>query len=97
MFIQQTLFPLYKTKIFNISTEKLSPGIYIEEVEIGLIGIYEIDIEDFQIGLLQFILTEIEISNSRHELLNAIYYNNTKLTLIKNDTLLRSQFSFKQL
>ena len=97
LFRQKTLFPLYKTKIVHICTEKLSPGIYIEEVEIGLIGLYEIDVENFQIELLKFNLINIKISNSSYELLNAIYYGNRKLIKVKSDTLLRTQFSFQQL
>jgi len=40
IFHQQTLFPLYQTQ-FNRINAKLKPGLYLEEKEIGTIGIYE--------------------------------------------------------
>lgn len=89
-----TLFPLYNTQVNFINTRNLSAGIYVEELEIGLIGTYEIAVENFQIDVLQFYLTKINYSSVPYELLNAITYNNQKLICLKSDTLLNRQIAF---
>lgn len=89
-----TLFPLYNTQVNLINTRNLSAGIYVEEREIGLIGTYEISVENFQIDELQFYLTKINYSSVPYELLNAITYKNQKLICSKSDTLLNRQIAF---
>ena len=94
LFRTTRLFPMFntQTKIFN--TANLSEGIYIIEKEIGLVGHYELKLDHFQVDLLQFFLTELEIQKNNYELLHHIYYDNQFLTSIKSDTLLTSQSSF---
>jgi len=93
LFHQQTLFPLYQTKFNRINTN-LKPGLYIEEKEIGNIGIYEIKIDQFDIDDLVFHLSEVSFTEETHQLLNEIRYKNQHLQLIKSDTLLRYQRCF---
>ena len=81
----------------SISNENISDGIYVEEVEIGLIGIYEIEVQKFKIELLEFHLANLKVQNMNYELLESMYYENRKFTMVKSDTLLRSQNSFKKL
>ena len=92
----QTLFPLFNVQIDIIDTSNLSTGIYIEEREIGLIGTYEIQIENFQLDALKFYLTKVNMFNTIHELLNKIAYNNHYLLQVKTDVLLKYQNSFIQ-
>ena len=92
----QTLFPLFNVQIDIIDTSNLSTGIYIEEREIGLIGTYEIQIENFQLDALKFYFTKVNMFNTIHELLNKIAYNNHYLLQVKTDVLLKYQNSFIQ-
>jgi len=93
LFQQQTLFPLYQTKISRINSN-LKSGLYLEEKEIGLIGIYEIKVEKFEIDNLKFYLSEIAFTGISSHLLNEIRYNKQQLELIKSDALLRYQHCF---
>lgn len=93
LFRQQTLFPLYQTQIEEVN-KKLKSGLYLEEREIGNIGIYEIKIEKFEIVNLKFHLSKIAFTQMRYELLNEISYGGNSLHLTKSDTLLRHQMCF---
>ena len=95
LFNQQTLFPLYKTQ-FNRINNNLNSGMYLEEKEIGNIGIYEIIIDKFKIDYLEFHLSEILFTGVSYQLLNEISYKNQNLQLIKSDTLLRYQRCFEK-
>jgi len=94
LFYPTTLFPLYNTHINNININTISAGIYIEEREIGLIGTYEIMIEEFQIDFLKFYLTKIELLNENLETLHMMTYKGQLLPCVKSDTLLRYQRCF---
>ena len=94
LFYSTTLFPLYNTQINNININTISAGIYIEEREIGLIGTYEIMIEELQIDLLKFYLTKIILSNENLELLKMITYESQLMECVKSDSLLRHQRCF---
>ena len=93
IFHQQTLFPLYQTQ-FNRINAKLKPGLYLEEKEIGTIGIYETKIEYFEIDDLKFYLSDILFTGVNYQLLNEISYKKQNLQFIKSDTLLRYQRCF---
>ena len=84
------LFPLYNSSYSNIELGNLK-GIFIEQKEIGLIGSYEILIDDFIIDNLQFNLLQIE----KHLVLNSILYSGENLKLIKKDTLINYQNSYE--
>ena len=94
MFNPTTLFPLYDTQVNFINTRNLSSGIYIEEREIGLIGTYEITVENFQIDLLKFYLTKIELMNEYLEVLKIMTYKEQLIPCFKSDALLRYQRCF---
>lgn len=93
LFYQQTLFPLYQTQFNRVNTN-LKSGLYLEEKEIGNIGIYETKIEKFEIDDLVFHLSEISFTGIRYHLLNEISYDKNNLQLLKSDTLLRYQRCF---
>ena len=93
LFYQQTLFPLYQTQ-FNRINDNLRSGLYLEEKEIGNIGIYESKVEKFEIDNLNFHLSEIGFTGIKYQLLNEISYETNSLQLIKSDTLLRYQRCF---
>jgi len=95
LFNQQTLFPLYQTE-FNRINAKLKSGLYLEEKEIGNIGIYETKIENFEIENLVFHLAKIGFTGVEYPLLNEISYNTNSLQLIKSNTLLSYQRCFFQ-
>lgn len=80
------LFPLYSTAII---ADKLTfkNGIYIEQREIGLIGQYEMMIENFKIEKLLF-----QLSGNN---LQKITYKNREFKFIKSDVLLIYQNSFE--
>ena len=94
LFRPYTLFPLYNTQVDIFDRDNLSTGMYIEEKEIGLIGTYEIIIENLKMDLLKFYLSRISFSNENYELLNVIRYDGRILPLIKSDSLLRWQYCF---
>lgn len=80
------LFPLYNTEI-NEEKFTFKKGIYIEQKEIGLIGQYEMLIDDFRIEKLLFQLKDNNLQK--------ITYENRELKFIKSDTLLTYQNSFE--
>lgn len=80
------LFPLYTTEI-NDEEFTFKKGIYIEQKEIGLIGQYEMLIDEFRIEKLLFQLA----GNN----LQKITYENRELKFIKSDSLLTYQNSFE--
>ena len=94
LFRTTRLFPLFNSQTTVFNSAILSEGIYIIEKEIGLVGHYEFKLDYFQVDLLQFFLTELEIQKNNYELLHHISYNNQFLTSVKTDTLLISQISF---
>lgn len=85
----QYLFPLY-TSQKSILGNQNNPGIYIEQKEIGYIGIYEFKIENFVLEDLQFVLGEI----NNQLLLQNITYPNCKTIFKKKETLINYQHSF---
>ena len=87
---EQLLFPLYNTHITEI-TEQYSPGIYIEQKAIGFIVSYEIKIDEFTIGELQFHL----LKYNDYQLLQKPSYQNKKVLFRKKETLLIYQNSFE--
>lgn len=89
-----TLFPLYKVEVIQMDVTTIKKGVFYEEKEIGMVGIYEIPIDNFHIDLLQFYILTIE--NSKVELLDSINYENKKLIQIKSDTLVTYQCCFEQ-
>lgn len=95
LFHQQTLFPLYHTQFNRIKTN-LKPGLYLEEKEIGNIGIFEIKTDTFKIDDLNFQLSEIAFTGLGYHLLTEINYKEHNLQLLKSDTLLQYQRCFFQ-
>jgi hypothetical protein len=91
LFMPNTLFPIYNTELFSIDTIQLNSILYVVEKEVGLIGLYEVNTEKFQIDLLKFNLTKFHFSSTNYEVLHTITYNKQVVPLIKNDTLLTYQ------
>lgn len=87
---EQYLFPLYKIEKSMIGSTT-SPGIYIEQKEIGYIGSYQFNTEEFTIENLQFKIVE----STNQLLLQKIIYPNSKTIFKKKDTLITSQNSFE--
>lgn len=87
---EQYLFPLYNTKIV-LGSNQNTPGIYIEQKEIGFIGSYEFKIEKFYLENLQFDFLEI----NNQLLLQNITYANCKTIFKKKETLITYQNSYK--
>lgn len=80
------LFLLFTTEM-NEEETTLKKGIYVEQKEIGLIGQYEMMIDNFRIEKLLFQLA----GNN----LQKITYENREFKFIKSDTLLTYQNSFE--
>ena len=89
-----TLFALYNTQLGFINLNDIGAGIYVEEREIGLIGTYEVIVEDFQIDLLKFCLVKTNYSSEDFELLSTVKYENIELPNLKSDSLLSRQVAF---
>jgi len=85
----QYLFPLYSVekKLLNFSK---TPGIYIEQKEIGFIGSYEFKIEQFELEKLQF---ELVVLNDQ-VLLQNINYTNSRKIFKRKETLITYQNSY---
>jgi hypothetical protein len=84
------LFPLYNS-ILNKTPIVKDKGIYIEQKEIGLIGSFELNVQDFNIDNLVFHL--IESINGKS--LQKVTYLNQGFTLKKTDSLTIYQNSFE--
>ncbi len=84
------LFPLYNTTIkkTNLNLEK---GIYIEQKEIGLIGSFEINTDNFNIDNLEFQL----IQANEQTILENLVYKNQVLVCKKKDSLITFQNCFE--
>ena len=91
LFRPSTLFPLYNTKMASVVYSGQDSCIYLLEKEVGLVGIYEMTLEEFDIANIQFHLIKLTIQNVGYELLNKITYNKLNLKLIKEDLLLTYQ------
>jgi len=80
------LFPLYSTKVIENNFAPKN-GICIEQREIGLIGQYEMMINNFKIDELLFQLSGYNLQN--------ITYDGREFKFIKSDALLTYQNSFE--
>lgn len=85
----QYLFPLYKTEVNHLTLND-TPGIYIEQKEVGFIGSYEFQTNDFSIDNLVFNLLQ-----THHQLLlQSITYPNCKVVFKEKETLINYQHSY---
>ncbi|CAM4161822.1 hypothetical protein FLAN108750_13470 [Flavobacterium antarcticum] len=85
------LFPLFTVSVKDIP-ETLPASIYVEQMEIGLFGSFEIKrLNQFKIEDLEFKL--INFQNKR--ILQNLIYENQLITCNKKDTLITSQNSFE--
>ncbi|MFV8336550.1 hypothetical protein ACNQF7_10780 [Flavobacterium sp. RSP29] len=84
------LFPLYNTSVSRINPD-YETGIYIEQKEIGLIGSYEIHMNDFNINNLEFHLLEVD----GMIILKNLKYQNQNLKSVKSDALITFQNGFE--
>lgn len=77
------LFPLYNVNI-QTTNPFIEKGIYVEQKEIGLIGTYEINLENFNIDELEFKLLQINelIIFEKFQYKHQLLYNTKKDTLI---------------
>jgi hypothetical protein len=80
------LFPIYNTQVIENDFASKN-GIYIEQKEIGLIGQYEMRIENFRIEKLLFQLSDNNLQK--------ITYDGREFKFIKSDALLTYQNSFE--
>lgn len=84
------LFPLYNISVSRINSD-YETGIYIEQKEIGLIGSYEIRMNDFNINNLEFHLLEVD----GMIILKNLKYQNQNLKSVKSDALLTFQNGYE--
>lgn len=84
------LFPLYNTTVDN-DNASLENGIYIEQREIGLMGSFEINTDDFNIDNLEFQL----VKTNENMFLANMLYKNQGLICKKKDTLITFQNCFE--
>lgn len=96
LFNLTTLFPLYNTSFNSFNINNLGSNYYLEEREVGLIGVYEINVENFQIDLLHFHLSKLELKNENLEVVHKVTYNGQRLPKTKSDSLLRYQRCYFQ-
>ena len=85
----QYLFPLYKTEVNHLTLND-TPGIYIEQKEVGFIGSYEFQTNDFSIDNLMFNL----LQTNHQLLLQSITYPNCKVVFKEKETLINYQHSY---
>jgi hypothetical protein len=85
----QYLFPLYKTEVNRLMLNN-TPGIYIEQKEVGFIGSYEFQTNHFSIDNLTFSL----LQTNHQLLLQAISYPNCNVNFKKKETLINYQHSY---
>jgi hypothetical protein len=84
------LFPLYNAAFTDITTYSGS-GLYIEQKGIGLVGSYEIQVDNFNIDDLEFQL----LKRNGITLLHHLKYLNQPLINKKSDTLITFQNGWK--
>ena len=84
-----TLFPLFRTKIYDFSDTTLESGFYLKEKIIGCLGIFQIPSESFGIDKLEF-----EFLNSPfHEIpfLTRLQFQDKLIAKTKDDCLVQHQ------
>ena len=86
-----TLFPLYNINKTTTSFNTADRNVLIEK-EVGLIGQFEVNRNDFKIDLLKFDVSEMSYLNATYQLLVAINYNSEKINLKRQDTLLTYRY-----
>ncbi|MES2544903.1 MAG: hypothetical protein V4548_08455 [Bacteroidota bacterium] len=84
------LFPLYNVELIQ-KTVDIEKGTYVEEKEIGLIGSYELKIQNFNINDLVFHLIE----NRNEKDLMKITYQDNEFELKKTDAVINYQNSYE--
>lgn len=84
-----TLFPLFRTKIYDFSDTTFESGFYLKEKIIGCLGIYEIPYDSFAIDDLQFEFLNSPLHGSL--LLSRMQYEGMVLKKIKDDCLVQHQ------
>ena len=96
LFYPSTLFPLFNTLSRSLDI-KLKNKIFLIEREIGLIGEYILDCNDFDISFLRFNICDVKYVNENFQLLQAIRYKSTKLASQKSDTLITYRYCVNHL
>ena len=84
------LFPLYNTSLQQMDAT-LKKGFYIEQKEMGFVGSFEINVENFRIDDLVFHL----LQTREFILLETLVYKNQVVPLKKKDTLITFQNCFE--
>ena len=84
-----TLFPLFRTKIYDFSDTTLESGFYLKEKIIGCLGIFEIPCDSFAIDDLQFEFLNSLLHGSL--VLTRMQYQGIGLKKIKDDCLIQHQ------
>src|SRR5690606_34817498 len=80
------LFPLFLTEMINMDIQD-NPGLYVQQMEIGLIARYEAIVRNFSFDNLKFHLTQFD----GKVLLSAVSYNDIVMPIKKKDTLITYQ------
>lgn len=88
--LEELLFPLYNTTLQK-TNPSLEKGIYIEQKEIGLIGSFEIIVDNLKIDDLEFQL----LQTNELTILEKLVYKNQVLVCKKKDTLITFQNGFE--
>jgi len=86
-----TLFPLYVINKTTTTFNTADRNVLIEK-EVGLIGQYEVNRNDFKIDLLKFDVSEVSYLNEVYQLLVAINYNSEEISPKKQDTLITHRY-----
>lgn len=89
------LFPLYQTSISTIdSSEQQEGSLTIVEKEIGTIGTYKFEADNFSFDKLRFTLNSVIIQrNLKFLIVSKIEYDGKELLSKKSDALVKEQFA----
>ena len=91
LFNSNTLFPLFNVNKRNVKLE-LKNNIFLIEKEIGLVGEFIIQDENFNINYLRFNVSNIQYLTENHSLLLSLSYKEKKIKVAKSDVLVISRY-----
>ncbi|UAM97286.1 hypothetical protein K8354_13280 [Polaribacter litorisediminis] len=91
LLVQETLFPLFNVSYNSFKMVK-DASLFLIEKEVGMIGKYFIENQEFTIESLEFIISDIQYSTTEHKLLIGLNYKGEILPTKETDSLITYRY-----
>jgi len=93
---ETALFPLFGSAIEKFDMQWCEEMVYLEEREIGLIAVYEANLEKFNPAQLSFSMNLVNYQQNEMKVLGNISYHNKNLIARPGDTLQTRSYFFRK-